>query len=96
MEEIPETLEGFKLTLRTKLNLGYEFVIQYEDPDFQNELVNLKCPADLPKDKAILKIIQKMPPNQQLVTVSDSSTLDTASLPSASSSAESPPDKIKN
>lgn len=97
IEEIPETLEGFKLILRTKLNLGYEFVIQYEDPDFQNELINLNCPTELPKDKATLKIIQKMPPDQHLVTVSDSSTLDTASLSSVSSSTEtSPPDMMKN
>ncbi|XP_026068469.1 sterile alpha motif domain-containing protein 3-like [Carassius auratus] len=82
IDELPESVEDLKSILVSKLNLDGEFVLQYEDPDFQNDLVNLTSLTDLPKERATLKIVQKSLPNEQF---NGSSNQDTASLTSASS-----------
>ncbi|XP_077086628.1 uncharacterized protein LOC143738529 [Siphateles boraxobius] len=91
IDELPESVEDLKLILRSKLNLDGEFVLQYEDPDFQNDLVNLTRLTDLPKERATLKIIQRTPPNEQF---NDRSNHDTAST-SASSLVSGTPSQSK-
>ncbi|XP_034542093.1 uncharacterized protein LOC117814722 [Notolabrus celidotus] len=68
------------------MGLRGNFLLQFEDPDFGNELCNLTDIKELPTDRATLKV---------LITFSDAvsdSTLDTASLssPSNNSSVEWP------
>lgn len=77
VEGLPESVEDLKLILKSKFNLDGEFVLQYEDPDFGNDLVNLTSLTDLPKERVTLKIVQKAPPSQQF---NDSSINDTSSL----------------
>lgn len=85
IDGLPESVEDLKQILRSKFNLDGEFVLQYEDPDFGNDLVNLTSLSDLPKERSTLKIVQRAPPNQQF---SESSTNDaSSSLTSASTSA---------
>ncbi|XP_041832751.1 uncharacterized protein LOC121634278 isoform X2 [Melanotaenia boesemani] len=80
----PQTLDSLIEQLEVKLDLQYKFSLQYEDPDFNNALVNLTDIADLP-DKATLKIITVLP-TPTSGTPSTSSTTDTEILsPSPSS-----------
>lgn len=53
---IPQTIDS----LVEQLGLQYKFSLQYEDPDFNNALVNLTDNVDLP-DKPTLKIIALVP-----------------------------------
>lgn len=46
------------LSLKEKLELKLDFQLQYEDPDFDNELCNLIDQKELP-EKATIKIIQQ-------------------------------------
>ncbi len=61
----PQTVDS----LLEQLGLQYKFSLQFEDPDFNNSLVNLTDIADLP-DKPTLKIVS-------LRTTPTSSTADT-------------------
>ncbi|XP_051779464.1 sterile alpha motif domain-containing protein 3-like [Erpetoichthys calabaricus] len=72
--ELPGTVKELHSMLKAMFNLQGDFVIQYEDPDFHNELCNLINITDLPKDKATLEIVFKCSDS----CFSDSS-LDTAS-----------------
>lgn len=56
----PQTLDSLVEQLEEKLGLQYKFSLQYEDPDFNNALVNLTDIVDLP-DKPTLKIIAMVP-----------------------------------
>ncbi|XP_017165624.1 uncharacterized protein LOC103461900 [Poecilia reticulata] len=77
IEDIPSSVENLYQVLRTNLALRGGFILQYEDPDFNNQLCNLTNIKDLPVDRATLKV---------LFTADDSdSTLDTGSLSSPSS-----------
>lgn len=71
----PQTLDSLIEQLEEKLGLQYKFFLQYEDPDFNNALVNLTDITDLP-DKPTLKIIALVP----TPTPSTASTDDTAPL----------------
>lgn len=51
----PASVEDFTMSLKEKLQLAYDFTLQYEDPDFGNALCNLTDMGDLP-NKATLKI----------------------------------------
>lgn len=79
VEGIPSSVE--KLYQILKANLGHRgrFILQFEDPDFNNQLCNLTDIKDLPTEWATLKV---------LFSADDSSdsTLDIGSLPSVSSS----------
>lgn len=55
-----------------------DLVIQYQDPEFDNELCNLNCMFELPKDKATLKVYTRAESHHT------DSTLDTESLSSSS------------
>lgn len=52
----PQTVDSLLEQLEEKLGLQYKFSLQFEDPDFNNSLVNLTDIADLP-DKPTLKIV---------------------------------------
>lgn len=86
LETIPESVDKLCEELRSNLGLRGNFILQFEDPEFGNQLCNLTDIKDLPTDRATLKV---------LFTFSDAlsdSTLDTGSLssPSSSSSVEWP------
>ncbi len=70
----PQTVDS--LLEQEKLGLHYKFSLQFEDPDFNNSLVNLTDIADSP-DKPTLKIVS-------LMTTPTSSTADTKILSVAS------------
>uniref|UniRef100_A0A3Q3GR45 Uncharacterized LOC108250173 n=2 Tax=Kryptolebias marmoratus TaxID=37003 RepID=A0A3Q3GR45_KRYMA len=78
VEDIPSSVKELYQVLRTNLGLRGGFILQFEDPDFNNQLCNLTNIKDLPVDRATLKV---------LFTADDGSdsTLDTGSLPSTSS-----------
>lgn len=78
IEDIPSSVDELYQVLRTNLALRGGFILQFEDPDFNNQLCNLTNIKDLPVDRATLKV---------LFTADDSSgsTLDTGSLSSPSS-----------
>ena len=84
--QLPEDIEGFKKYLKTTLEIGEDIEIQYQDPDFNMELCYLGGMADLPKDKATLKVHFKVPESYH-----SDSTLDTASLSSSSEESGSGP-----
>ncbi|XP_023659793.2 uncharacterized protein [Paramormyrops kingsleyae] len=54
---LPETLDDFLAFLKCKLAVDGSFVVQFQDPDFNNEFCNLTNLAELPKEKATLKVI---------------------------------------
>lgn len=62
----PDTLEELIGWLKATLQENYNFVLQYQDPDFNNELCNLEDVSDLP-DKPTIKII----PMVELVPVTE-------------------------
>lgn len=76
IDNLPETVDDFYLMLKTKLGLDGDLVVQYQDPEFDNELCNLSSISELPKDKVTLKVYNK--------SYHTDSTLDTASLSSSS------------
>lgn len=62
IESLPETVDQLINILRQELSLEGIFVLQFEDPAFQNELCNLSNMSDLPEGRATLKVIQKETP----------------------------------
>ncbi|KAK5872939.1 hypothetical protein PBY51_013597 [Eleginops maclovinus] len=88
IENLPENVDEFYLTIKTKLGLEGDFVLQYQDPDFGNDLCNLSCMSELPKEKATLKVCTKV-----RECYHTDSTLGTASL--SSSSLEEGPSGLK-
>ncbi|KAM9347670.1 sterile alpha motif domain-containing protein 3-like [Symphorus nematophorus] len=79
IDNLPETIDDFCSILKIKLGLEGDLVIQYKDPEFDNELCNLSSMSELPKDKATLKVHTKSSESYHT-----DSTLDTASLSSSS------------
>ncbi|XP_062293697.1 sterile alpha motif domain-containing protein 3-like [Scomber scombrus] len=77
IDTLPETVHDFCSILKTKLGLEGDLVIQYQDPEFDNELCNLSSMSELHKDKATLKVHTKSS------EYNTDSTLDTASLSSS-------------
>lgn len=65
--------------LRTNLGLRGGFLVQFEDPEFNNQLCNLTDIKDLPVERVTLKVLFTAD------AVLSDSTLDTCSLPSLSS-----------
>ncbi|XP_059399324.1 sterile alpha motif domain-containing protein 3-like [Carassius carassius] len=84
LDPVPDSVNGLKLELKSKLQLKDSFDLQYEDEDF-HDFCNLTCVADLPKDKVTLKVLFTFPD-----TLSDSS-LDTTILGESSSPSTSSP-----
>lgn len=78
------SVEDLKTILQERLEIKDDFFIQYEDPEFGNELCNLTNISELPPDRAVLKILWKVPDESESdISIS---SLDTASLSSPSSS----------
>ncbi|KAM4592885.1 sterile alpha motif domain-containing protein 3-like [Odontesthes bonariensis] len=81
----PHTLDSLLEQLEEKLGLQYKFSLQYEDPDFNNALVNLTDITDLP-DKPTLKIIALVPtPTPSTASTDDTEILSLSSPESQSS-----------
>ncbi|GAA6102381.1 uncharacterized protein LOC113633890 [Tachysurus ichikawai] len=85
LDPVPDSVDGLKFELKSRLQLKDPFDLQYEDEDF-HDFCNLTCVADLPKDKVTLKILFTAFPD----ILSDSS-LDTAILSEFSSTSTSSP-----
>lgn len=86
----PSSTDELTAVLCEKLQIQRGFVIQYEDPDFSNELCTLHDITELPKDKATLKLHWELvlSPMAEDGHLSDFS-LDTASMTSTQSSSSS-------
>lgn len=76
IDNLPETVDDFCLIIKAKLGLEGALVVQYQDPEFDNELCNLRSMSELPKDKATLKV-------HACESYHTDSTQDTASLSSS-------------
>lgn len=85
LETLPATVDKLKTTLKIKLNLEGDIVIQFQDPEFNNELCNLTDMSELPTERPRLKVILKAPP----ITLPSLSSLDTGSSDTASLSSSS-------
>ncbi|XP_047668779.1 sterile alpha motif domain-containing protein 3-like [Tachysurus fulvidraco] len=85
LDPVPDSVDGLRFELKSRLQLKDPFDLQYEDEDF-HDFCNLTCVADLPKYKVTLKIL--FTPFRD--TLSDSS-LDTAILSEFSSTSTSSP-----
>lgn len=86
----PQTLDSLVEQLEEKLDLQYKFSLQYEDPDFNNALVNLTDITDLP-NKPTLKIIALVTtPTPSTASTADTEILSVSSPESQSSLARSP------
>ncbi|XP_056609966.1 uncharacterized protein LOC130426962 [Triplophysa dalaica] len=83
LQERPASVEAFTMSLIEKLQLRYDFTLQFEDPDFNNALCNLTDMGDLP-NKTTLKIIPRV-----LLVGSDTSPCTTDIEMSSSGSFES-------
>uniref|UniRef100_A0A9J7Y220 Sterile alpha motif domain-containing protein 3 n=1 Tax=Cyprinus carpio carpio TaxID=630221 RepID=A0A9J7Y220_CYPCA len=73
-------VEHLKTILKERLEIKDDFLIQFEDPEFGNELCNLTNITELPPERAVLKILQKVPEDSEPET--SISSLDTASVSS--------------
>lgn len=78
------SVEHLKTILQERLEIKDDFLIQFEDPEFGNELCNLTNITELPPERAVLKILQKVPEDSEPET--SISSLDTASVSSPSDS----------
>lgn len=86
----PDTLEDLIGWLKGTLQANYNFILQYQDPDFNNELFNLEYVSELP-DKPTIKIIPMIElvpvtePVEQSSLCSDTSSLADTEILSSSS-----------
>ena len=53
----PETINALITEVKNKLNLSYEFRLQFQDPEFDNALCNLVNMEDLPS-KATIQVVR--------------------------------------
>ncbi|KAL2101492.1 hypothetical protein ACEWY4_003253 [Coilia grayii] len=88
--DIPSSVEDLCEVLRNNLGLRGNFILQFEDPEFGNELCNLTDIKDLPPERATLKVIFTFSE-----PLSDS-TSDTASLSSDSLSSPNRPSSCED
>lgn len=94
LPKVPSSVDELKEILCDKLKIDQNFVIQYEDPDFDGQLCNLSNTEELPSEKVTLKIIWETAavaePTRNESTGSETDfTLDTASISSNLSSPSS-------
>ncbi|XP_059213846.1 sterile alpha motif domain-containing protein 3-like [Centropristis striata] len=85
IETLPETVDELKTALKSKLNLEGDIVIQFQDPEFNNELCNLADMSELPTERPRLKVLLKAPPLTPPYVASLDTSSDTASMSSACS-----------
>ncbi|KAK0144232.1 hypothetical protein N1851_017408 [Merluccius polli] len=84
----PDTLEDFITWLKDALQANYSFALQYQDPEFNNELCNLTDVSELPEKPTIkiIPLIELVPVTEQSQSWSDTtSQADTEILPIVSS-----------
>ncbi|KAL7875150.1 hypothetical protein SRHO_G00061200 [Serrasalmus rhombeus] len=79
IEHVPTSVEELCQVLRTTLGLRGRFILQFEDPEFNNQLCNVADIKDIPAERATLKVLFTAD------AVLSDSTLDTCSLSSPSS-----------
>lgn len=79
LQDVPSSVDELCTILQNTLGLRGSFILEFEDPDFGNELCNLTEIKDLPTERATLKVLFTFPE-----VVSDS-LLDTANTASLSS-----------
>lgn len=82
IESVPETVDELKTILKNHFTLEGEIVIQFQDPEFNNEFCNLTDISELPREKLKLKVMVKAPPSSP----QSDYTLDTGSLDTSSGS----------
>ncbi|XP_072554773.1 sterile alpha motif domain-containing protein 3-like [Paramormyrops kingsleyae] len=90
LSQLPDSVDSLKAKLKSKLEIQEDFLLQYEDPDFGNELCNLTDISELPAERAVLKIVWD--PDSSVLKQSDTqsvSSLDTASVSTSSSQSSS-------
>ncbi|KAL3063708.1 hypothetical protein OYC64_000109 [Pagothenia borchgrevinki] len=93
LNEKPQTLESLVEQLEGKLGLQYKFCLHYEDPDFNDALVNLADIADLPEQPTI-KILSLVP--TPTPSTADTETMSISSPESRSTLTRSPwPDNFE-
>lgn len=80
-----ESVDQLKQILKEKLQLQNGFEIQFEDPEFQNELCNLNDITELPPNKAVLKIIFNNQ-NEELPSTSSQDNASVSPVPAPASS----------
>lgn len=90
LSQLPDSVDSLKAELKSKLEIQEDFFLQYEDPDFGNELCNLTDISELPAERAVLKIVWDQ--DSSVLEQSDTqsvSSLDTASVSTSSSQSSS-------
>lgn len=96
LPKVPESVEHLESSLREYLQIQGSFILQYEDPDFNNALCNLMDIHDLPPERAILHFLWEESSEQQESDSLDSgSSLDTSSV-STGDASQSPSAFIRN
>jgi len=73
----PDSLKDLISLLKEKLHLTFDFELQFEDPDFDNQLCNLRAIEDLPP-RATLKVVRGSDRDASSTATSD--TADTVLL----------------
>lgn len=90
LSQLPDSVDSLKAELKLKLEIQKDLLLQYEDPDFGNELCNLTDISELPAERAVLKIVWDQ--DSSVLEQSDTqsvSSLDTASVSTSSSQSSS-------
>ncbi|KAK0137890.1 Sterile alpha motif domain-containing protein 3 [Merluccius polli] len=85
LQDLPHSVQSLKEILQDQLKLKEGFILQYEDPEFGNQLCNLTDISEIPPEKTTLRVLYEASPDPDEADLSLSS-LDTASLPSSSNS----------
>lgn len=67
----PETVDALIFAVKQKWDLGYDFRLQFEDPEFDNALCNLVNMEDLPPSKATIKIVKLIESDQSSTSTDD-------------------------
>lgn len=92
INNLPDVVD-FHAILKTKLEINGDIVVQYKDPEFDNELCNLTSMSELPKDRATLKVYPKAWESNHTDSTLDTASMSSSSLeegPSASQSCQLP------
>lgn len=92
LSQQPESVDALVDLIKEKLHLQGDFLLQFEDSDFQNALCNLSEISELPSDRVVLHIKWKLAcqledDDRSLGSIS---SLDTASLSSSKGPSPSP------
>lgn len=53
LSQLPDSVDSLKAELKSKLEIQKDFLLQYEDPDFGNELCNVTDISELPAEREV-------------------------------------------